>query len=220
METRSTPPWPTPAAQAGVLSRRPGLRMLRPTLEDLPPLEPAIAASPPGCGFRTYRPGDEAAWAAIMKTMTPGRENEWGAIRAREKLTGCPYPQVDPEGLFFVTFGLEETPVGSACAWLLSPDKTETGILDMVCVLPQHRGKRLSYPLCLAVLHQFRQRGDHRVLRNTGEWRLGTIKIYLELGFQPSLPASPASAAVAGGCPGSELDSAASTVEEASGSAG
>lgn len=183
MDTRSTPPGP--AVHADAPSRRPGLRMLRPALEDLPPLGPAIAALPAGYSFRMYRPGDEAAWAAIMNTMNPDRGDEWDAGRARERLTGCPYPQFDPEGLFFVTFGPEATPVGSACAWLASPGETETGILHMVCVLPEHRGKRLSYPLCLAVLHRFRQRGYRRVMLNTGEWRLGAIKIYLELGFQP-----------------------------------
>jgi mycothiol synthase len=159
--------------------------MLRPDLKDLPPLAPALAALPAGYGFRTYRPGDEAAWAAIMNHMDPERPGEWDAARACEKLTGRPSPQFDPEGLFFVTFGPDATPVGSACAWLTDAAESETGILHMVCVLPNHRGQRLSYPLCLAVLHRFRRRGFRRVRLNTGDWRLGAVKIYLELGFQP-----------------------------------
>jgi mycothiol synthase len=55
----------------------------------------------------------------------------------------------------------------------------------MVCVLPEHRGHNLSYPLCLAVLHRFRARGFQRVRLNTGDWRLGAVKVYLKLGFQP-----------------------------------
>ena len=165
--------------------KRPGLRMLRPDLEGLPPLEPALAALPTGYGFRSYHAGDEAAWAEIMNT---GQMGDWDAQRTREELTGRPYPQFDAEGLFFITYGTHGSdvkPVGSACAWLLEPGETETGVLHMVCVLPEHRGRRLSYPLCLAVLHRFRRRGFRRVLLNTGDWRLGALKIYLELGFQP-----------------------------------
>jgi mycothiol synthase len=181
----SLPAAPVRAAGPPAPAPRPNLRMLRPHLDDLPPLEPALAALPEGYGFRTYRPGDEAAWAAIMNTMNEGQPNQWDAARAREQLTGCPSPQFDPEGLFFVTHGPRATPIGSACAWLPKPDETETGILHMVCVLPEHRGRRLSYPLCLAVLHRFRRRGFRRVRLGTGEHRLGAIKIYLQLGFQP-----------------------------------
>ena len=161
------------------------LQMLRPSLDDLPSLATALASTlggPAGYRFRTYRQGDEAAWAAIMNT---GEMEHWDAARTREKLTGCPQPQFDPAGLFFVTYGAAEQPVGSACAWLLRPDETETGILHMVCVLPEHRGRGLARPLCLAVLHRFRERGFRQVRLNTGDWRLGAIKTYLHLGFQP-----------------------------------
>ena len=179
-----------PAAPAAP-SKRASVRMLRPTLDGLPPLVPAIGALPEGYGFRTYRAGDEAAWAEIMNT---GEMNEWDAARAREKLTGLPYPQFDPEGLFFITSGRDERPVGSACAWLTDPGERETGTLHMVCVLPEHRGRRLSYPLCLAVLHRFRERGLRRARLNTGDWRLGAVKVYLELEFQPLIerPEQPA----------------------------
>lgn len=172
----------TPPAVA-VPTKRPSLRMLRPHLEDLAPLEPALAALPAGHALRTYRPGDEAAWAAIMNTMNAGESNQWDGARAWERLTGR--PQFDPDGLFFITCGADATPIGSACAWLPEVDETETGILHMVCVLPEHRGRRLSGPLCLAVLHRFRVRGFRRVRLGTHEHRLGAVKVYLELGFQP-----------------------------------
>ena len=182
---------PAAPAAPGAPSKRGSVRMLRPTLDGLPALEPAIESLPEGYGFRTYRAGDEAAWAEIMNT---GEMNEWDVARAREKLTGLPYPQFDPEGLFFITHGPEERPVGSACAWLTDPDERETGTLHMVCVLPEHRGRRLSYPLCLAVLHRFRERGLRRAQLNTGDWRLGAVKVYLELGFRPLIerPEQPA----------------------------
>jgi mycothiol synthase len=160
-------------------------------LDDLPSLPEAIAALPPEYGFRTYKPGDEDAWAAIMNT---GEMNHWDAARTREKLTAVPWPQFDPDGLFMITYGPDEQPVGSACAWLADPAEKETGILHMVCVLPEHRGHNLSYSLCLAVLHRFRDRGFRAVRLNTGDWRLGAVKTYLKLGFQPLIntPEQPA----------------------------
>jgi mycothiol synthase len=156
--------------------------MLRPNLEGLPPLEPVRAALPAGYRLRTYQPGDEAAWATLMNT---GDMGFWDAAVTRDKLTGRPYPQFDPAGLFMVTSGPEEQIVGSACAWLAEPEETQTGILHMVCVLPEHRGQRLSYVVCLAVLHHFRERGFRRVRLSTGAQRPGAVKVYLELGFQP-----------------------------------
>ena len=159
-----------------------GVRMLRPDLEGLPPLAPVLAALPTGYRLRTYQPGDEAAWAALMNT---GDMGVWDAETAHRKLTGAPYPQFDPAGLFLVVHGPAEHIVGSACAWLTDPAERENGVLHMVCVLPDHRGRRLSYAPCLAVLHRFRERGLQRVRLNTGIQRLGAVKVYLELGFQP-----------------------------------
>jgi mycothiol synthase len=176
--------------------------MIRPHLERLPALAPAVASLPEGYHFRTYRPGDEASWAALMNT---GQMGEWTAARTREQLTGCPFPQFDPHGFFVITYlppaaaaaggaaaaaaAPEPSPpgeiVGAACAWLDKPAERETGTLHMVCVLPAHRGRGLAYPVCLAVLHRFRERGYRRVFLNTHEWRLGAVKTYLKLGFQP-----------------------------------
>lgn len=156
--------------------------MLRPTLEGLPPVAPVLAALPPGYGFRTYRPGDEAGWAELMNTGSMGI---WTVERTIAELTNRPRPQFEPEGLFLITAEQPERIVGSACAWLRDPVEREAGILHMVCVLPEHRGKRLSYAVCLAVLHRFRERGFRRVSLSTNDWRLGAVKVYLELGFQP-----------------------------------
>jgi mycothiol synthase len=156
--------------------------MLRLSLDGLPSLDETVVALPEKYALRTYRPGDETAWAEIMNS---GDMGTWGVARTRTELTGRPFPQFDPDGLFFVVDQAENRPIGSACAWLLEPAETETGVLHMVCVLPEHRGHRLGYVVCLAVLHRLRERGYRRVRLITHEWRLGAIKVYLELGFQP-----------------------------------
>jgi len=45
------------------MEQRRQLRMLRPNLDDLPPI-----FLPDGVDIRTYRRGDEQAWAEIMNT--------------------------------------------------------------------------------------------------------------------------------------------------------
>jgi GNAT superfamily N-acetyltransferase len=171
----------------GAGAERPAIQMLRPHLDGLAPLAPALAALPPELRFRTYREGDEPSWAVLMNT---GQMGEWTAQRAREQLTARPTPQFDPQGFFVLAAPLQgsggaERLAGAACAWLRDPEERETGVLHMVCVLPEHRGRGLSYPLCLAVLHRFRERAYRRVSLSTHEWRLGAVKVYLRLGFQP-----------------------------------
>jgi len=151
------------------------LRMLRENLDNLPEL-----IMPEGYQLRTYKPGDEDAWARIMNS---GIGTDWTPQRCREELTGK--PQFDPEGLFFATYAGQ--PVGSACAWTWSPDEHETGYVHMVCVLPEHRGHRLGYLLTLATLHRFRERGFKKAILDTDDFRLPAIKEYLKLGFVPLL---------------------------------
>lgn len=158
------------------------IAMLRPSADGLPALDAALASMPARYSLRTYRPGDEVVWAEIMNT---GGMGAWDIARTRSELTGRPFPQFDPEGLFFVVDRARDQPIGSACAWLEDPAETETGFLHMVCVLPEHRGQRLSYVACLAALHRLRERGYRRIRLFTNGWRLGAIKVYLELGFLP-----------------------------------
>ena len=148
------------------------LHMVRRNLDDLPEIE-----IPEGYELRTYQPGDEEYWVAIMNT------GGWDFTvdYCRENLTGK--PQFLADGLFFVTF--QGKPVGSACAWRKSPDDREIGWLHMVCVMPDHRGKKLGHIIALAVLHYFRDHGFKEVWLSTDDWRLPAIKSYLRLGFEP-----------------------------------
>jgi len=148
------------------------LKMVHRDLGSLPEIE-----MPEGYELRTYRPGDEAAWAEIMNTGV----GEWTSESCREKLTGD--PRFIPEGLFFAVH--EGKPVGSACAWRRSADEWEKGYLHMVCVLPDQRGKQIGHLLTLAVLRFFRDRGFKEVWLSTDDWRIPAIKSYLRLGFEP-----------------------------------
>jgi len=152
------------------------LQMAR-DLQDLPEIR-----LPSGYGLRTYREGDEAAWARIMNT---GLGGEWDAARARQALMD--QPAFRPDRLFFAAFAGQ--PVGSACAWEWTPQEPEAGMVHMVCVLPEHRGQGLGYCLVLATLHWFRDHGLRRAVLTTDDHRLGALKTYLALGFRPVLVA-------------------------------
>lgn len=88
--------------------RLPQLRMRRTTLDQLPAMQVPLPYR-----LRTYRPGDEAAWAEIMNT---GIGTDWTAEKCREQLTSR--PQFLPEGLFFAVKASDsgEDVAGSTCA--------------------------------------------------------------------------------------------------------
>src|SRR5436309_6979511 len=104
------------------------LRMRRPQLEDLLPVE-----IPADYRLRTYEPGDEAAWARIMNTGI-GRDHTAESCRA----SLIEQPQFRPKGLFLAVTETGEA-AGSACAWRHPPEETRVGYVHMVCVLPEHR---------------------------------------------------------------------------------
>jgi mycothiol synthase len=148
------------------------LQMQRSNLEGLGKVNP-----PHGYQIRTYKAGDEAAWAEIMNNSLG---DGWDAERCRRELTGR--PQFRPDGLFFATW--EGNPVGTACAWS-QPSETQLGHVHMVGVVPEHRGKKLGYALCLSVLRFLKENGFQRAALSTDDFRLPAIKTYLNLGFEP-----------------------------------
>jgi len=126
---------------------------------------------------RTYREGDEAAWASIINASFGG--DKWNAEKCRQDLTSC--PQFDPEGLFFVLDVGQRT----ACAWRQSADEGKVGYVHMLGVTPEHQGKGLGYALVLRALHFFKDGGFQEVVLDTDDFRLPAIKTYLNLGFKP-----------------------------------
>lgn len=149
------------------------LRMIRSNLENLATINP-----PEGYEIRTFRDGDEAAWAEIVSVSFGSK---WDAERCKKELTSL--PQFCPDGLFFAVY--DNKAVGTTCAWTQSSDEKKVGLVHMVGVLPEHRGKHLGYSLCLSVLHFFKDKGYQRVFLSTDDFRLSAIKTYLNLGFEP-----------------------------------
>lgn len=150
------------------------LRMVRPNLENLPPLQLS-----PGYEIRTYQEGDDAHWAAIITASFGGRNLTAADARRAIMDQGV----FDPEGLFFAT--CEGTPVGTASAWRPTIDEGEFGKVHMVGVDSAHAGKKLGKWVSLAVLRYFREHKFKCVKLDTDDFRIPAVKTYLNLGFLP-----------------------------------
>ncbi|OGF45563.1 MAG: hypothetical protein A2452_10370 [Candidatus Firestonebacteria bacterium RIFOXYC2_FULL_39_67] len=131
-----------------------------------------------GYNIRAFKQGDEEGWIKLVNECVGSNYDLNSAQKSLFKSD-----KFDPKGLFFAVKGKEIA--GTACAW---SDKYITGkkcTLHMVAVYPKHRGKGLGYSLSLAVLDYFRKRSSEEVYLRTDDFRLGAIKSYLDLGFEP-----------------------------------
>jgi mycothiol synthase len=141
-------------------------------LDELPPL-----VIPDSYKLRTYRPGDESGWVALVE----GALGRWDEARARREFFAD--PTVPSDGIFFLLKGSQY--VATATARRRPEDGPETGYVHMVAVTPEHRGRGLGYAASLAVLHRFRQWGLQRAILETEDWRVPAVRTYLRLGFKP-----------------------------------
>ena len=153
----------------------PQLQMDRDDLEHLPEVQIAE-----GYRLRIYQRGDEAAWCRLMGECIGGHYDE---AECRSSLTET--PNFAPEDMFFAEYDGEI--VGSACAHRGADTPEGVGYVHMVAVTPAHRGHRLGHTVTNAVLWRFRELGYGAATLRTDDFRLPAIRIYLELGFHPTM---------------------------------
>ena len=141
-----------------------------------------------GYGLRTYRPGDEDDWIAILAT---GEFGTWDRARLDGMLAGGRAP-MPTEGIFFATYA--DRPVGTACTFLWPGEQGNIAELGWVAVHPTHRGHGLGRQVCRAVLGYIRELGHDYAFLKTEDFRVPAIKLYLSLGFEPEMvdPVHPA----------------------------
>ena len=154
------------------------LTMIRDHLRDIPafPL-------PEGYGLRTFRPGDERAWARIECRV------EEFATEAEALQRFAAFFRNDVAALatrcFFLTDAKGE-PIGTASAWWGELDGEPRGEVSWVGIVPAHQGKGLAKPLLSAVLHRLAQ--DHeRAYLGTQTISYRAVDLYLNYGFVPYL---------------------------------
>jgi len=155
--------------------RRPQLVMRRPDLKDLAPVNP-----PEGYRVRAWRPGEGAAWSAVICAAF-GREYDRDKFD-RQMRRDCAFR---PERVLFVE--CEAGPVATASAWWSPKWGKRTGYLHMVGTHPEYQGRGLGRTVSLAALHQCVRDGRECAVLETDDFRLAAVKMYLRLGFQPVL---------------------------------
>ena len=108
------------------------LRMSHARLDAVPP-----PARPPDYAIRRFRPGDEAAWIALLNT---GDFGVWDHGRLEPMLAGerAPLPLA---GIYFAMYG--SRPVGTACTFRHQSNEGGVSELGWVAVHPLHRGRHL-----------------------------------------------------------------------------
>jgi mycothiol synthase len=153
----------------------PQLRMLRPSLSDLPAL-----ALPEGFALRSYRAGDAAHWDRILLASFGGEPGRFSFDRMMRR-----DPAFRPERVLFVV--AEGLPVATASAWRVAGLMADTGVVHYVGVVPEYQGHRLGYWVTLATLHRMVAEGLRAVTLTTDDFRLPAVKTYLRMGFEPVL---------------------------------
>jgi mycothiol synthase len=134
----------------------------------------------PGLKLRTYRPGDEEGWYAVMELAGFG---QWD----RERF--LPYfRRILPEGLFFVEDTANGRLIATAQALHGQSDQHPFGgELGWVAGDPAYRGRGVGLAVCAAVTQRFLEAHYTRIYLHTDDYRLPALKIYLKLGYEPYL---------------------------------
>lgn len=127
--------------------------------------------------IRTLKPGEEHLFCrACIGSFT---ENENVENYDRMMKVG-----VSIENVFIIEYtGSENLPdiAGTATAQYVEGKP----YLHYVAVRPEHRGKRLIYPVCAAVLRRHTELGAQGCTLLTGDMRYPAVASYLRLGYLP-----------------------------------
>ncbi|MGI6201566.1 MAG: GNAT family N-acetyltransferase [Christensenellales bacterium] len=146
-------------------------------LPDLTRLEPLCL--PAGYTHRTLRPGEQAAWDALITSSF-----QWPAGPHFARMMAHD-PALDFSRVHVLC--QRDVPVATASAWRKIGHPADLGVIHMVGAYADHAGRGLGYQVVLAALHDLRERGCTRAVLSTDDFRLSAIATYLKLGFVPCL---------------------------------
>ncbi|MCC9078690.1 GNAT family N-acetyltransferase [Litorilinea aerophila] len=141
---------------------------------------PPAVQMPPGYFLRTYQPGDEPSFYAVMELAG---FTGWDDEKLQPWLA-----RVLPEGWFLAIHAQSGKIVATAMA---THNATELhpfgGELGWVAGDPAHAGRGLGLAVCAAVTARFLAAGYRHIYLKTDDWRLPALKTYLKLGYVPFL---------------------------------
>ena len=134
--------------------------------------------TPPGYTIRTYAPGDEQSFLALMQF---GDFDPWD-----EKKLAYNISKILPEGWFFAVEMISGRLVGTAmCLHNYTGRRPFCGDVGWVVCHPEHRGHGLGFTLTACVTNRFQSAGYSRIYLGTEHYRLAAVRTYLKLGYVP-----------------------------------
>lgn len=133
---------------------------------------------PDNYSIRTFRKGDESAYAELLNNKDLG----YWTVERLDSILSNP---LSPEGIYFVTHG--EDLVATACAQDRSYDGKRVGEVGWVAGEPSHKGKGIGMAVCSAVVNFLLDHGYEDIYLLTDHWRYPALKTYLKLGFEPRI---------------------------------
>ena len=137
-----------------------------------------VPAPAPGFCLRSYQPGDQDSWVALINTGDYG--SDWDRARFDEYILGPERKEgsrvVERDGV-----------IVAATFASVQPDMEDMGRVDFVTSLPEYRGYGLGRLVCSAVVRYLIDKGYSRVILFTDDWRLPAIGLYLSMGFEPQM---------------------------------
>ena len=141
---------------------------------------PPAVTVPSGYGLRSYRPGDEPRFLALMDLAGwPG----WHEDLLRHSLS-----RILPGGWFLAVHGSSGELVASAMALHnYSGQNPFQGDLGWVAADPAHRGHGLGRAVTAAATARLIAAGYTTICLGTEDWRIPALRLYLRLGYVPVL---------------------------------
>jgi mycothiol synthase len=136
---------------------------------------------PAGYSLRLFRPGDEAAWAAVTSDADEFSSPEAASAYFKEHF-GKHYEKL-AERCFLLIHG-RGTPVGTSTGWFMDDDAA-VGRLHWVAIAREHQGLGLCRPLVAAAMRLMRGLGHKRAMLTTQPKSWKGIRVYLNLGWKP-----------------------------------
>ena len=138
-----------------------------------------LPESPAGYTIRPLIPGEERArWELLDKA---GDLGVWDAKRAEEEFTASSGRVWKDSTHFAVS---EDRVVGTACVQLHA-ERDDMPELGWVAVARAYRERGLGRILCLRIVEFIRRRGFQHCFVQTRSHRIGAVKLFRDLGFQP-----------------------------------
>ena len=136
---------------------------------------------PEGFAIRHFKPGDTLTLTEVQNTAFGGG---WGfcpntveQIRYRSSMSNTSH-----QGILFLCHGDR---VAGYCWTCVTPgDGQNRGVIGMLGVVPDYRGRRVSQPILLAGMQYLWSIGVHDIGLNVDESNRAAIRLYRSMGFK------------------------------------